>query len=863
LPVFGAVCACILLTTCGASSHRVASRSQATSDISLTDALIELDTLEMPDGVDPALFQQLKDEMSKQFSAKGVRKVTSTPPTGEANCVDDLELTDNGDSTFMLVWHYRNLGDYDQNGTAGISDITPLAIHYGEEVPEDDSVQRNSIQAVVDGSENDIVDIADITPIAMYYATDCAGYSIRGASSYPSNLDETTEVSTVEFARADGENRKCFNERFPVTGHRFMAVASYDSVGELSELSNVVELVPANEAPIAMIAADVTEGEIPLFVSFSPAGSYDPDGSILAYRWDANGDGTYEGTTSEPSAFEYTYLTAGIYCATLVVQDDKGLAAATTLGITVSDPSNDLPVVSLRARIAAPNSDPEWKYAQIDGFAPLDVDFDAQHSYDPDGEITKYEWDLNGAAEGWNWDEGSSITYHNFSQSGVFESCVRLTDDKGATVVDSIIVNAKLGVDSTEWIHTWGGVLEDDAEDVAVDAAGNVYVAGQSMSPAGDRDIFILKFLPSGSLAWAKTWDYGYREFASSVAVNSEGDIYVVGYTIKVTGSLQSAGTDLLVLKYDPSGNLLWVRSWDADSKEYAYGLAIANDGCLLICGNISNYQGDSYVYFPFLIKLSSGGELLWARKYEDAENPILYFLRKPAATNDNTFVLGFYRGEYAPKGRTLLKLTPEGDVSWAYKLNIHELEGITDICVDSTGYLYATGSSGDYGGYGFLAKVSSSGTLQWANEWAIDEGDSQHARIAISAEGVFISCWDFSTDSEGRITLSSFGLDGSLRWTNVFSRNDDAEVHAYALTTDSLDHVYIAGTSPDNLGYLRPKWNYALPSEASLSERQIISSDISHLGMKEETGEEGDFEGVLDFGGGGNDALVVGVRVQ
>src|SRR4030042_2603552 len=93
----------LVLSTCG-GSHRVAPPLQAV--ISLDEALAELDALATPEGVDPALFQQLKDALAKQLNAKGVSKIVSPPPTGDATRVEDLELIDNGDGTYTLTWSY-------------------------------------------------------------------------------------------------------------------------------------------------------------------------------------------------------------------------------------------------------------------------------------------------------------------------------------------------------------------------------------------------------------------------------------------------------------------------------------------------------------------------------------------------------------------------------------------------------------------------------------------------------------------------------------------------------------------------------------------------------------------------------------
>ena len=70
LALAAALAALVLLVGCGGSSRRVAPAIQTTSADSLDDALAELDALETPDGVDPALFAQLKDALEKALLYK-------------------------------------------------------------------------------------------------------------------------------------------------------------------------------------------------------------------------------------------------------------------------------------------------------------------------------------------------------------------------------------------------------------------------------------------------------------------------------------------------------------------------------------------------------------------------------------------------------------------------------------------------------------------------------------------------------------------------------------------------------------------------------------------------------------------------
>jgi len=92
----------------GVSPGSPESAQQGAHEISLSEALSQLDALATPEGVDESVFAQLKEALGEALRAKGVSKLASKPPTGASNKVNDLELHDNGDGTYSLTWSYRN-----------------------------------------------------------------------------------------------------------------------------------------------------------------------------------------------------------------------------------------------------------------------------------------------------------------------------------------------------------------------------------------------------------------------------------------------------------------------------------------------------------------------------------------------------------------------------------------------------------------------------------------------------------------------------------------------------------------------------------------------------------------------------------
>jgi len=305
----------------GQPQYGVAPPIQAAIDTSLDDALAELDALETPDGVDAELFAELKDALHEALdqrfsplipnpSSLTTAKLVATPPTGEANRVDDLELIDDG-GTYSLTWHYRNLGDYDQNGTVGIADITPLAMHYSETYTLTDD---NCLLAVIDGSGNGTVDIADITPIAMYYSTDCASYLVQGQTA----LGAWTDISIVPFSLAQTEaGRLQFSYDMSALTHDFYRVAPHDAY-ELEGVRSAMVPESASQPPniLGLSPHGGTSGES-VVLNAAVEGT-----APLSYAWNFGGGATPNISSSVSPIV--TLGSPGDYNASLTVTNNYG-----------------------------------------------------------------------------------------------------------------------------------------------------------------------------------------------------------------------------------------------------------------------------------------------------------------------------------------------------------------------------------------------------------------------------------------------------------------------------------------------------------------------------------------------------------
>ena len=120
-----------------------------------------------------------------------------------------------------------------------------------------------------------------------------------------------------------------------------------------------------NSAPVADATATPAAGPLPLTVTFSAAGSTDPDGDPMTYSWDLNGDGTYGDSSAISPTF--TYTAAGVTNVGLRVTDSKGATRSTSVSVS-ADNTPPVPTVT------TPNSSLQWKVGDRINFAGTAVD---------------------------------------------------------------------------------------------------------------------------------------------------------------------------------------------------------------------------------------------------------------------------------------------------------------------------------------------------------------------------------------------------------------------------------------------------------------------------------------------------------
>ncbi|MCS7240092.1 MAG: PKD domain-containing protein [Candidatus Bipolaricaulota bacterium] len=104
---------------------------------------------------------------------------------------------------------------------------------------------------------------------------------------------------------------------------------------ELNTLDPIVVKGMRNQPPVAKLVVTPTAPRARQEVLFDASASYDPDGSIVKYQWDFDGDGKVDLTSTEAKV-RYTYLTGGNFTVGLTVVDNTGITTSITYPLYVS-----------------------------------------------------------------------------------------------------------------------------------------------------------------------------------------------------------------------------------------------------------------------------------------------------------------------------------------------------------------------------------------------------------------------------------------------------------------------------------------------------------------------------------------------
>lgn len=173
-------------------------------------------------------------------------------------------------------------------------------------------------------------------------------------------------------------------------------------------------------------------------------------------------------------------------------------------------------------------------------------------------------------------------------------------------------------------------IAVDDDDNVFIGGVINgTLTFGADMLDTSDDDAFIAKLDPDGNPLWAKYAQAPGGQVFEDIATDSNGNVIGVGYVQGTanfgSGDVGSAGEDdILVAKFGPGGANLWTESFGgASDREWATAVATDTKGDIYVTGGTTkavNFDGPSIPFGGdidgYLVKFDSQGDAIWAKGF-------------------------------------------------------------------------------------------------------------------------------------------------------------------------------------------------------------------------------------------------------
>ena len=259
----------------------------------------------------------------------------------------------NGWAPIMGVGYYATISQFSKGEYADANNLEDDTAIINGYIPRSADLAGNDILTAVPlvGTSVSATGIIDSrTDVDIYKVVAGAGTLsfTAGTASPDANLDISLSLYNGAgnlIASADSTALGASLSSAVAAGTYYVAVdgvgvgtasTGYTDYGSLGQFS-LTGTVPAGvgQPPVAVVSQSTPlTGTVPLTVSFSSAGSSDPEGSALTYDWDF-GDGSAPSAEANPV---HVYTAAGNYTASLAVFDGTGLSGTASVVITVQEP---------------------------------------------------------------------------------------------------------------------------------------------------------------------------------------------------------------------------------------------------------------------------------------------------------------------------------------------------------------------------------------------------------------------------------------------------------------------------------------------------------------------------------------------
>lgn len=383
----------------------------------------------------------------------------------------------------------------------------------------------------------------------------------------------------------------------------------------------------------------------------------------------------------------------------------------------------------------------------------------------------------------------------------------------------------------TRTLSTGGGYV--NANDVAIDSDGYVYLTGSTTGPIGGTNsygserVFLAKYTAGGINCYGLVSLLSSESsVGTSVGVSSADKVYVAGY-----GYEHSALYYLPTLEgYNTDGKNIFHTSLSATAATKAYCLAVGDANSIYVVGTTYGgaVEGQTNVGSSdaFIAKFTAAGVKSWASQWGSTNADEATGV---AAFGNDLYVVGTTCGAF--DGQTNSGITTDLSDAFLTKYNAQGVRqwsriwGGTNwqmaysakaVTVDTNGSIYVVGSldrrsyegANPFNTVAFIAKFNSAGVEQWMKFWGTDgEGPTytwENFRDVTVAPGNTVCVngnYHRSTPGTGKHDYAGvfyqFDANGNALYMGSYETNSTYTPTPGGIAVNNNGSVYLAGSQP------------------------------------------------------------------
>ncbi|MDD3622079.1 MAG: PKD domain-containing protein [Methanofollis sp.] len=281
---------------------------------------------------------------------------------------------------------------------------------------------------------------------------------------------------------------------------------------------------------------------------------------------------------------------------------------------------------------------------------------------------------------------------------------------------------------------------------------------------------------------WQMTYDSSYNDYGYALQMTNESDFVLAG-------KVQNGSTsDMLLLKTDKNGTLLWNKTYDYAAYDTANAVRETLDGGYIVGGfgliDLANTSTDG----AMMVRTDENGTVLWTGPTGNVSTT-WEAVQDVAVCDDGGFVLtGRNNPPAAPNAAYLVKTNETGGVEWAngYMRDIDDT-GDSVLQTDEGDYVFAGTSVDLLNGTtdAFLRMADANGTLIWERYYPASEmnwtsqgaeGDFWTVKVVPTTDGGYAVAGRvvFENPETAAAALIKTDAEGQVEWSRIYTACSD-----------------------------------------------------------------------------------------